>query len=78
MKLETILDRFPFDEFLVADGFNEAIIGYSGDKLVYSVSECIRILMEEGLTDEEAWEHFEYNVAGGYVGEKTPIWCYDE
>jgi hypothetical protein len=26
---------------------------------------------------EDAIEHFEYNVAGGYVGEKTPIWVYD-
>ena len=22
-------------------------------------------------------EHFDYNVRGSYVGEKTPIWCDD-
>ena len=29
------------------------------------------------MSEEDALEHFSYNVAGSYVGEKTPIWCYD-
>ena len=29
------------------------------------------------MTMEDAIEHFEYNVAGSYVGEKTPVWVYD-
>jgi hypothetical protein len=31
----------------------------------------------EGMSEEDAMEHFSYNVSGAYVGEKTPIWCYD-
>jgi len=29
------------------------------------------------MTEEDAMEHFSYNVEGGYVGEQTPIWCQD-
>jgi hypothetical protein len=35
-------------------------------------------LVLEGMTAEDAIEHFEYNIRGGYVGEKTPIWCQDD
>ena len=30
------------------------------------------------MSEEEASEYFFYNVAGAYVGEKTPIWCQDD
>lgn len=65
------------NDYLKADGFDEAIIGYDFlvDRLIYSVPKCIRILMDEGMTEEDAMEHFSYNVAGSYVGEQTPIWC---
>ena len=32
----------------------------------------------EDFKDLYGWiEYFEYNVSGAYVGEQTPIWCYD-
>jgi hypothetical protein len=33
--------------------------------------------MKEEMTEEEAEEFFEFNVSGAYMGEQTPIWCYD-
>jgi hypothetical protein len=77
--LEEILENYPDDNFLVADGLNEAVIGLDEQsmRLVYSVSKCISILKEDGMTEEEALEHFSYNVSGAYVGEQTPIWCND-
>jgi hypothetical protein len=45
-------------------------------RLIYSVSKCIEIL-EKQMSKEEAVEHFNFNVSGAYVGEKTPIWCID-
>ena len=34
---------------------------------------CIEILMkEDGMSEEDAEEHFSYNVIGSYVGENTP------
>ncbi len=46
-------------------------------KLIYSVKSCIDILIREGLSDEDAIDHFYFNIEGAYVGEKTPIWCND-
>lgn len=77
--LQDIIDNFDGEEFLIADGFDGAIIGLeeSSMRLIYSVSKCIDILIDEGMTEEEALEHFSYNVSGSYVGNKTPIWCND-
>lgn len=76
--LDKILENFPDETFLKADGFDDAVIGYDiSFRLIYSTTKCIEILIEEGMTEEEALEHFDYNVAGSYMGEKTPIWCND-
>lgn len=77
--LEYILEWFPEEEILKADGFNEAIIGIEENsmRLIYSVSKCIEILSRD-MDEEEALEYFYYNVHGAYVGEKTPIWCKDD
>lgn len=77
--LDLILEKYPDDEFLKADGFDEAILGVEekGMRLIYSVKSCIDILIREGLNDEDAIDHFYFNVHGAYVGDKTPIWCND-
>jgi len=76
--LEDIIEKYPDEEFLIADGFNDAIIGVdeASMRLIYSVSNCIEILMED-MDEEDALEHFYFNVSGAYMGEKTPIWCDD-
>ena len=66
-------------ETLIADGFDEAIIGigrqFNKQLVIYDEDKCIQILMErDGMTDEEAIEFFEFNVVGAYVGEYTPIY----
>ena len=77
--LNKIASRHQDEEILKADGFDEAVIGIdSGSmRLIYSVKLCIEILVEEGMDTIDAVEHFDYNVRGSYVGEKTPIWCDD-
>jgi hypothetical protein len=76
--LNSILENYPDETFLIADGFDKAVIGFDihSMRLIYSVAKCVEIL-EEDMSSEDALEHFNYNVSSGYVGEKTPIWCYD-
>ncbi len=76
--IDKIVEWFPKDEVLVADGFDDAIIGIDDTsmRLIYSVSKCIEILSKD-MDEEEAVEYFDFNVRGSYVGEKTPIWCTD-
>lgn len=78
-RLEAVLEQYPEEEFLKADGFDDAIIGVEQNsmRLIYSVSKCIDILRKE-MSHEEAFEYFSFNVSGAYVGEQTPIWCDDE
>jgi hypothetical protein len=76
--IEHLVEMFPDEELLIADGFDSAIIGIdeSSMRIIYSVKRCIEILTEE-MSEEDAYEHFSYNVQNAYVGEKTPIWCFD-
>lgn len=63
-------------EALTADGFDDALIGYTTNSnvvAVYDYQKCIDILMLEGMAFEDALEHMSYNVVNAYVGEKTPI-----
>jgi len=74
--LQHILEEFPEESFLLADGFDEAIIGVETNtmRLVYSEERCIEMLCLDGMEYDDAIEHFEFNVKGAYLGEKTPIW----
>lgn len=74
-KIDLIKELYPDDEFLIADGFDDAIIGVDEVNLrvVYDIDEIINILMREEMTVGEAFEYYDYNIAGAYVGEKTPV-----
>jgi len=70
-----------FDEkMMFADGLDGAIIGIAGrcgqpTLPVYDREKCIKIFMKrDSMTHEEAEEWFDYNVGGGWVGERTPLW----
>ena len=79
--LEEILECYPDETFIKADGFDEAVIGVEiaePMRLIYSVKLVIETLItEDEMSLEDALEHFEYNIRGSYVGEQTPIWCDD-
>lgn len=78
--LEEIIEYYPDETFLKADGFDEAVIGVEipSMRLVYSVKKVIETLMtEDEMSLEDAIEHYEFNIRGSYVGELTPIWCDD-
>ena len=77
--LQEIIEYYGDEEFLIADGFDDAVIGIEipSMRLIYSVTRCLEILIEEGMSQEDAIEHFDFNVSGAYVGEQTPIWCHD-
>ena len=74
---EIIEEMYTDDEnMLFADGYDDAIIGVDTLKsvVVYSVTRFLELLELEGMTPEEAYEYFEFNVAGAYMGPHTPIW----
>ena len=62
-----------------ADGLDDAIIGVATrpnmeDVLAYDVDKIIEILMKrDGMSYEEAYEFYGYNIASAWVGETTPV-----
>ena len=77
--LDDIIRNFPETEFLKADGFDAAVIGLEekSGKLIYSARKIIQILIEEGMSEEDALDDYYYNIEGAYVGDLTPIYCFD-
>lgn len=76
--LNEIIEYFPDENFLKIDGFDEAIIGIDEKtmRLIYSVKKIISIL-SENMEELMAIEYYSFNIAGAYMGEKTPIFCED-
>jgi hypothetical protein len=73
-------------EALLADGFDEAIIGIAErcsqpTLVVYDAARCVQLLVErDGMDRDEADEFFSFNVLGAWAGEHTPLflWRIDE
>jgi len=75
-KIDFFVRLYPDQEFLKADGFDDAVIGYDStqSRLVYDRYAMAEILMrDEGITEDEAWEYLEFNVFHQYLGENTPV-----
>ena len=65
------------DAMLFADGLDDALIGVGvrcGQPpiAVYDRAKCIAVLART-MTEEEAEEHFVFNVEGAWVGDRTPM-----
>lgn len=74
----------PGEEFLLADGFDDALIGvvegwWAGNHhravTLYDYERCVQILVEDGMEEGEAREHLDLNALGAYVGEGTPAFA---
>jgi hypothetical protein len=79
-KRDDLVDFTGDDELLFMDPerFDVAIVGYiegigRADVVCYSKSKVLEILMEDGMSWEEAGEYYNFNMVGAYMGEKTPV-----
>ena len=65
------------------DAFNDALIGHGtrcsmNDVAIYDGLKVIEILMSKYDMDSmEAYEWYDYNIIGAYMGENTPIFVHD-
>lgn len=70
------------DTYIQADGLEGALIGFcwpwhhdQRKVAIYDVTKIIAILVErDGMTEEDAREFFEYNIAGAYIDPGQPIY----
>ena len=75
--LQDALSDERFEGMFLLDGYDDAFIGVTdskdGDLLsaVYDIDKIVEILAQD-MSYEDAWEYFQYNVAGLYLGDQTP------
>ena len=80
MNRKDIEDLYGGDEpeMLFADGYDSAIEGVVWDgertRVVYRMESILEILMDRGMSYDEASEYFDFNVARSYVGVYTPLY----
>jgi UPF0288 family protein (methanogenesis marker protein 3) len=77
--LEQITEEHPDETFLYPTGFEDCVVGVERDKrgtLVMDANKIIdKLIKEDNMTEIEAIEHFDYNIAGS-KGEGFPIYVY--
>ena len=84
MVTQDILDRLNEiadggDEILLADGFEEALLGWvigacRQPVACYDYDQCAQILMaRDGIEEDEAYEFLDFNTVGAYVGPGAPL-----
>jgi hypothetical protein len=67
------------NEMLFLDNYDLAMVGvrFKHEKNITSVYDdllCVQSLIEnDGMTEEDAIEYFEYNTRGAFVGDNTPV-----
>jgi hypothetical protein len=84
MTREECLEELSGDEevvFLEPAEFDVAIIGVAREfcrpaRIAYSAPKVIAVYASSGMSDEEALEYFDFNTAGAYMGEATPVFVH--
>lgn len=71
------------ETILLADGLESAFMGigrqFTHPIAIYSYKKTIKILMRDHKMDrEQAEEYFDFNIAGAFVGDQTPVFLQDE
>jgi hypothetical protein len=78
MTIREYIEASTDEPILLADGLDDALIGMTDDsphRAVYSVRKILDILIvRDGMSEPEAVEFYEFNIAGAYVGEHTPVY----
>jgi hypothetical protein len=68
-------------KMLRMDGYDDCCIGVMerfGMNAIfcYDVNKIIQRHKDDGMSEEEAWEYFEFNQLGAWVGDGTPCFLY--
>ena len=76
MTLSEIKELYTEEDFLIADGFDDSVVGVEPltMRLIYDMNKMIETLISQGMSYEDAIEYLEFNTWTAYVGEKTPIY----
>ena len=66
------------DKALKIDGFDDCVVGFverfgTDPVICYNRDKMIaKIMQQEAMSFEQAFEHFDYNIYGSWMGSNTP------
>ena len=67
-------------DILLADGFDDCFLGvaqrfgFEGEVAAYDLDMVLdKLVKRDGMTEVEAYEFYEFNFVGAWVGPQTPI-----
>jgi hypothetical protein len=73
--MDRLAEEYP--DLMRMDGFDAAILGVVEriglQTVCYDLNKVISILMEQGMDEQDAWDWYEFNMVGAWVGEATPV-----
>lgn len=73
--MRNLKEKFP--DLATMDGYDEAIIGVVTimglEVICYDLAMVIKILMKQGMDEQDAWDWYQFNMAGSWIGEQTPV-----
>jgi hypothetical protein len=81
--LDELNEAFADDDLLLADGFEDALLGTvvgacREPVACYDYAKCVEILMtRDGMDEDEAAEYLDFNAVGAYVGKRTPLFLHN-
>jgi hypothetical protein len=73
--MDRLAEEYP--DLMRMDGFDDAILGVVEriglQTVCYDLNKVIAILMEQGMDEQDAWDWYQFNMLGAWVGEATPV-----
>ena len=69
------------ETMMLVNGMDRAFVGVAipfGEKIraVYEIGKIIEILQDQGMSNDDAEEYFDFKIACSCVGEQTPIFMH--
>jgi hypothetical protein len=66
------------NDCVLIDGLDSCLIGYSycqarGNTAVYDVDLCLRLLRNQGFSEQAALEYFTTEIEGAWIGNRSPV-----
>lgn len=73
--MDRLAEEYP--DLMRMDGFDDAILGVVEriglQTVCYDLKKVIAILMKQGMDEQDAWDWYQFNMLGAWVGEATPV-----
>jgi len=82
MTFRELLAEIIPEALLLPEEFDDALMGYTDQDetkvAIYSAEKVVEALQQDGLSYEDAYEYYEFNIAGAYMGRNTPLFLHAE